>query len=328
MPVMNETGCGDPSKDAASRYRKPLLSGILIGLVVVVVVFILGDLNGAFKVLKGFNSRYLPLILFLAPLNYVFRYIKWNYYLKTAGLFPDIRINRLIFISGLAMAVTPGKVGELLKCYLLREHMGAPVGVTSSIVMAERLTDGVSMVILASFGALTYTYGGYLLLAIFIILTVAVLFFHFDILFQNMERQLGKIRFLQRGVGFLREFQGNARKLFSLPGLLFAVGIGVISWGFEGLVIFLAVKAFGGEISVLRSVFVVSFSSLLGALSFLPGGLGVAEGSIMALLLLAGLGRDMAAATTLVTRFSTLWLGVTIGIGGLYRLKKEFDQGC
>ena len=87
--------------------------------------------------------------------------------------------------------------------------------------------------------------------------------------------------------------------------------------------IYLAVRALGGTLPILVSIFVVSFSSVLGALSFLPGGLGVAEGSIMALLLLAGLGKEMAAATTLVTRFSTLWLGVLIGIIGLYFVQLE-----
>ena len=43
----------------------------------------------------------------------------------------------------------------------------------------------------------------------------------------------------------------------------------------------------------------------------------------MALLLLAGLGKEMATATTLVTRFSTLWLGVMVGIVGFYFAQKE-----
>ncbi|NMB42135.1 MAG: flippase-like domain-containing protein [Firmicutes bacterium] len=325
---MKEIEYGNIPRDAFSGYRKPLLSGLLIGLAVVVATLLLGDLKGAVGIWQAFDLRYLPFIFLLAPLNYVFRYIKWNYYLKLAGLYPDAKMNRLIFLSGLSMAVTPGKIGELLKCYLLKEHMGAPVSVTSSIVMAERLSDGISMVILASFGVLVYAHGFYALLAIFFFLAALVFVFHFDAFFGYLERLLKKCPFwrgfMQKSAEFLREFQGNARRLFSLPSLLFAVGIGVISWGFEGLVIFLAVKAFGGEISILGSIFVVSFSSLLGALSLLPGGLGVAEGSIMALLLLIGLGREMAAATTLVTRFSTLWLGVAIGLAGFYLLQRKF----
>ena len=75
---------------------------------------------------------------------------------------------------------------------------------------------------------------------------------------------------------------------------------------------------FGVSISVLGSIFVVSISSIRGAISALPGGLVVAEGSIMGLFLFIGLSPKMAVATTLVTRFSTLWLGVGVGIVGLY----------
>ena len=310
-------------KEIAYKYKKPFFGGLLIGLSVVVAVLILGDLKGVVRVFGGFNLRYLPVILLLAPLNYVFRYIKWSYYLKLSNLFPEPKMNILIFTSGLSMTVTPGKVGELLKCYLLKEHINAPFSVTSSIVMAERLTDGIAMAILASLGTLAYGYGGYVLPATFGVLAAVIILLQYDRPFRYLEHLVGKRKFWRKCAAFLLEFQGSARRLFTLPALLFAVVIGVVSWGFEGAVIFLAVKAFGGEISFLGSVFVVSFSSILGALSFLPGGLGVAEGSILALLLWTGLGREMAAATTLITRFSTLWLGVVIGLVGLYLVQKE-----
>jgi benzoate-CoA ligase family protein len=122
--------------DVLGKYKKPLFSGIIIGLAVAVALLIAGDLQGVFRTVLSINLRYLALILVLAPLNYFFRYIKWSYYLKLTGLQVEPKMNRLIFVSGLAMTISPGKIGELLKCYLLKEHMGAPVSTTSSIVMA------------------------------------------------------------------------------------------------------------------------------------------------------------------------------------------------
>jgi uncharacterized protein (TIRG00374 family) len=62
------------------------------------------------------------------------------------------------------------------------------------------------------------------------------------------------------------------------------------------------------------ATFVYAFASLAGALSMLPGGLGVAEGSLTALL--AGLGTPLpeAAAATLLVRGATLWLAVALGV--------------
>ncbi|MGI5823630.1 MAG: lysylphosphatidylglycerol synthase transmembrane domain-containing protein [Dethiobacteria bacterium] len=317
-------------RELVVKYRRPFWAGIAAGLVVIAVLLILGDLRGVTGMFKSFDRRYLPAILLLAPLNYFFRYLKWNYYLQLTGLHPQAKMNRLIFLSGLAMTITPGKVGELLKCYLLKEHIDAPVSVTASIVLAERLSDGLSMVVLAAVGLLAFPYGQYALLTVFILLIFATAIFHYEGFFQYLLLLSEKkgLSWGQKIVGFLGEFQQTARRLLTLPALLFAVGIGVLSWGLEGFVIFLAVRALGGSIPVLISIFVVSFSSLVGALSFLPGGLGAAEGSIMALLLLAGLGKEMAAAATLVTRFSTLWLGVLVGIFGFYLAQRELFKAA
>ena len=310
-----------------TKYRKPLLTGIIIGLAVLAGLLIISDARGVVQVFSGFKLQYLPLILILAPLNYLLRFVKWNYYLKVSGLNPDPVVNRYIFLSGLSMTITPGKVGELIKCYLLKEHIGAPVSASSPIVMAERITDGIAMVILAAIGSLAYTYGGYALLVSTLALAFTVTVFQFDALFDYITNLFSRVKYLQGVASFMVSFQRSAKKLFTPKRLFVAVGLGVISWGFEGFVVYLAVLAFGGNISVLGSIFVVSISSLLGALSALPGGVIVAEGSIMALLLVVGISPEMAAATTLVTRFSTLWLGVGIGLVGLVLVQRLMVEG-
>jgi len=315
------------TKDFLRKLKKPLFTGLVFGVSVIAALMIMADFKNVLQVYYNMDLRFLPLILLLAPLNYFFRFIKWNYYLKLTGIFPDPRMNRYIFLSGLSMTITPGKLGELLKCYLLKEHMDAPVSRTSSIVMAERVTDALAVVVLAFCGFLAYPYGKIVVPVSAAILFLFILFFHVDGLFNFLAEKtavLSKNKLLQRGILFLTGFQRSAKILLAPRSLLFAVGIGVISWGFEGFVVYLAVIALGGEISLLASFFAVSFSSLLGALSFLPGGLGVAEGSIMAILLLTGISSEIAAAATIITRFSTLWLGVLIGIAGLALVQREF----
>lgn len=313
--------------DYLSRYRRPLITGLLLGMAVLLIILFLADFRNVARVFAEMDLRLLPLILILAPFNYFFRYLKWNYYLKISGIRPEPKMNRYIFMSGLSMTITPGKVGELLKCYLMKEHLGTPVSRTSSIVLAERVTDALAMVVLALLGFLAYPYGRTAVPIAAGILFALIIIFHSEALFKLLTNRLMKVELLQKSAAFLLDFQRSARTLFSTRHLLIAVGIGVVSWGFEGFVVYLAVTALGGEISVLGSFFVVAFSSLLGALSFLPGGLGVAEGSIMTILVLTGLGAEMAAAATLITRFSTLWLGVGVGVVGLALTQREFARG-
>ena len=114
---------------------------------------------------------------------------------------------------------------------------------------------------------------------------------------------------------------------------LIAVGLGTISWLGEGIGFYLILLGLGVAPSwetAAIAVFILAFSTVVGAVSTLPGGLGAAEASITAMLvLLLGLPVETAAAATLLIRFATLWFGVTLGLTvwavspDLFRLKDQ-----
>jgi uncharacterized protein (TIRG00374 family) len=99
---------------------------------------------------------------------------------------------------------------------------------------------------------------------------------------------------------------------------LLAVGLGTVSWLGEGIGFYLILLGLGltpGWDLAGLAVFILSFSTLVGAVSSLPGGLGAAEASIAGMLaLLVGVPAETAAAATLLIRFATLWLGVSLGL--------------
>jgi glycosyltransferase 2 family protein len=65
---------------------------------------------------------------------------------------------------------------------------------------------------------------------------------------------------------------------------------------------------------------VYAVSLLAGALSFVPGGIGTTEGAMA--LLLAGLGAGTATvvAAPLISRLTTLWFAVSLGLVAAARL--------
>ncbi len=70
-----------------------------------------------------------------------------------------------------------------------------------------------------------------------------------------------------------------------------------------------------GVETLVLAVFTLSFSTIIGAVSALPGGLGAAELSIAGMLsFLLGLDGGTAGAATLLIRFATLWFGVGLGL--------------
>src|SRR5690606_40960118 len=92
-------------------------------------------------VFKKFNWVFLPLILLLTLCNYFARFLKWQYYLKIL----DVKIKLIdsisIFFSGFVMSITPGKMGELLKSYLVKEVTNTPISKTAPIIRSEEHTS-------------------------------------------------------------------------------------------------------------------------------------------------------------------------------------------
>jgi uncharacterized protein (TIRG00374 family) len=68
------------------------------------------------------------------------------------------------------------------------------------------------------------------------------------------------------------------------------------------------------EVSLLVATFIYGFSTLIGAIAMLPGGLGVTEASLTGLLIVLKIPKDISVAASLIIRVATLWFAVFIGI--------------
>jgi uncharacterized protein (TIRG00374 family) len=100
------------------------------------------------------------------------------------------------------------------------------------------------------------------------------------------------------------------------PKLLgLATAIAIPSWACE-VRFALIVNAFpGAHIDLPLAMAIYAASTIAGALSFLPGGLGVTEGGMTILLVeTAHLDHSIAFNATLLTRLATLWFGVLLGM--------------
>jgi glycosyltransferase 2 family protein len=99
-----------------------------------------------------------------------------------------------------------------------------------------------------------------------------------------------------------------------------ATAIAVPSWACECVGFALVCNAFpGAHVGLGLAVVIYAGTTIAGALSFLPGGLGVTEGA-MTFALVSGAAhfdRATAVAATLLTRLATLWFAVLLGIGFL-----------
>ncbi|TAK33612.1 MAG: flippase-like domain-containing protein [Chloroflexota bacterium] len=302
--------------------RNKLLLSLVFGLVVVFGLMVYGDLPSMVEALGRFKWSLVPAILALTLFNYVLRFFKWHYYIGLVGA-RDVKITDsfLLFFSGLSMVMTPGKLGEWLKSYLLREISGVPVSRSAPIILAERLTDGVAMGLLALGGLLLFRMGWEILVAGAVMVVVAVAITQHRPLALRLLAGAERLPVVSKRVHHLHEFYESSYVLFSFKNLLLAIGIGLVSWGGECVAFYLVLEGLGLQTSwtlLVQSAFILATSTLAGSMLLLPGGLGVAEGGIAALSqVLVGMPKDSAAVAALLIRFCTLWFGVAVGIVAL-----------
>jgi glycosyltransferase 2 family protein len=312
--------------NALGNLRGKLILGLIFGLVVVAVMSILADFTKMLEVLRRFEWWLLPIILLFTLFNYALRFFKWDVYLRLIGATRVAKKDSLmIFLSGMAMAMTPGKVGEVLKSYLLRQVRGTPIAASAPIVMAERLTDGLAMLVLASAGLVLFDYGRPVLVAIALFVAVFLFVFQNRALANRLLAMGERLPFLASRIHHFHAFYESSYELFRLPNLLFGVVIGVVSWSGEVAAFVLVLMGLGIPFSiqlVILCAFILSASTLIGSVTLLPGGLGTTDASITGMLLFLvpvampgqAISRDTAIAATLLIRFATLWFGVGIGL--------------
>jgi uncharacterized protein (TIRG00374 family) len=95
-----------------------------------------------------------------------------------------------------------------------------------------------------------------------------------------------------------------------VSGLL--VGLG--AWGAEALGFSILLQAMGNSLPLVTAVSVYALAMLAGALSFMPGGLGGSEATMIVLLKLLGIPLPIAVSATIIIRLATLWFAVVLGI--------------
>jgi hypothetical protein len=104
-----------------ANLRQKFAISMVLGGVVFAALVAYGDASGIADALRDFRWELAPLVLLVAFGNYVLRFFKWQFYLRQVGVRGlSMWDSFLIYMSGLGMTITPGKVGEWLKCHLLR----------------------------------------------------------------------------------------------------------------------------------------------------------------------------------------------------------------
>jgi len=308
------------------KYKKKILLSVALGALVFLGFSIYADFDKLIATFAEFNWYFFPVIIGLTFLNFLIRFFKWEYYLRLLKISLKRKTSFLIFMSAFVMSVTPGKMGELLKSYLLREENGTPVARSAPIILAERLTDFISVVILCITGAFVFNYGQTIVIGVGVFFVVCVMLISSRKTSIALIRYLEKIKLLSKVANKFEDAYESIYTLVRVKPLIIATSMSVVAWFCECLGLYIILKVYSGithiDVSLLSAVFIYGFSTIVGSIAMLPGGLGVTEASMTGLLVLLKIPKDVSVASTFIIRVATLWFAVLVGIISVYFYQK------
>lgn len=268
--------------------------------------------------LARLSAALVAAMLGLSLANYGLRALRWHLLSRAAGLrVPPLR-NGLYYVAGFAFAVTPGKLGEVVRLWLLRRHHGAPYDRTAGVLLMDRVTDALPLAALCLPGAAAFAGQAWGLVGIAAcLLAVLALAARPGALAGLVKLAYGRVRRRPRLFAAALRVLRSLRALTAPGTLAAAFGLGLAGWAAEVLSMWLVLDGLGAEVGLPAAAFIFSFSMLVGGLPIFPGGVGGAEGTMIACLLLLGVDAGTAVTATAVIRLATLGFALALGFAAL-----------
>jgi uncharacterized protein (TIRG00374 family) len=243
------------------------------------------------------------------------RFLRWIWYARCLGLKLSLREGALFYAAGLGMTMTPGRLGELLRLWLLEKRFAVPYRRIAGLYVMDRISDATTYFILFAIGSLTYqhsspvAWGGMVIVGLIILVLMkpwpafALLKASYAILGKGRKQVL----WLRRAI---RNTSTLSQPRVFLPGL----AVGTIGWLAAPGVLKVALFQMGVDLPFLHATAIYAAGALVGGATMLPGGGGGTEAVLISLLGVSGVPIDAAVAAVIVTRVTFLWAPVGLGI--------------
>jgi uncharacterized protein (TIRG00374 family) len=305
--------------------QRTIVSVIVVVTLLYITIVLYGDVSELRKLVVGFNWWYLPWALAARCGAQILRFARWHFYIVTCKIPLTFTESLLIFFAGLTMSITPGKFGELIKSFLIRERVGAAIAMTAPIVLAERLTDLIAMVVLGAVLSLIFKMG-VVVAVVGGVIAVLLLWASISKRFAALVvRLVERIPFAARFGPSLKTMFDNLRVTSRPLGLIVATLLPLAAFWLNGVVVQVVLNGLAGiKLDLARATFAYTIPALAGGLSMLPAGLGAIElgmSVVLKFLLPALATTSVGVAAALLVRLCTLWWDEFVGLFALLILR-------
>lgn len=291
-----------------TRPRSLLLLGIPLAIGAGLASWWVGTTGGS-AFLRGLASVNPLMVVFAlaATAGWLFaRFIRWQFLLRRVGVRLPIRTTLGTYIAGLPGTATPAYVGEAIRGLFIRRRFGVPMRVSLAVLVLERLYD------VAAIALLTILAG---------VVTDSARAWQVGLGFLAVAAVAVAVCWpVGRRVGLRPDVMDRLRAPATVGP---ALALSLMAWGTAGLLFSIAAAAFHAHLGPFDGMNVFGTSTLLGAITLLPAGVG-ATGSV-AILELGRLGFETPGAVLIVSLVRLTSTGAALMVGAVFLWREIRD---
>ena len=299
----------------------------IINKIIIIVIAVVGlyatfliasDINTIADKISSFKIEFLPIIIILVTCSWFVLFTRWHLLLMNSKIFIPKKNSFIIYLSGIALTIIPGKVGELVKSQLLKTKFGIPRSKTVPIVILEQFYTLIGLIVISFFGIWYFELGTYVIGFFTAVLVFSFILISSKRIFNKLMVIFKKRKITSKFVEPLSLSYDTIRKSIRGPIVFYATALTSIFWLLEAVTVYFVLLSFGVDgIEFLMVIPTYATSIMLGFLSFLPMGLGVVEGSLASFFSLQGIEVSLSLTLVIIIRVFTRWYGVAVGFVAL-----------
>lgn len=290
-----------------TTYLSPLIKRAYLSIAILLVIYgfytiLEGSLSISIYELLFISPFEIMIILSLAMLSYGLRTIRWITFIKQHQQeYRSPLFHSLVYLSGFAFTITPGKTGELVRGVYLKP-LGIPFLYTTACFISERLLDVIVVGLLST----------WVLFRLDMIPAALLLISMLPTLLIGMHA-IRQLKFINTKTNILRLVNDVFNNL-RLNTLLIPFTLTGLTWLSQGMVLVILAQALEINMSTFMLISIYCSGLIIGALSLIPSGIGATELGILFFLTLIGIPEHDALLLSVSSRAFTLLPALILGL--------------
>lgn len=287
---------------------------LITGIFFYILLLFISDTNKIFVLLNQIPLDRYVAILSLSVLTLLIYGWRHQVLLNKLGMNLNYKDCFLIHTAGIAMIITPGGVGSVIRSYLLKRKTGYSISSTTPILVYERWLDIVCLTsiigILLFWNNIIETQ---IVFSISLFLSISIFF-----IFKNsfglsiFNKILTKTKILKKFIINAEEFKESTQKLVLPKNTIQLLLISFLTKLIPLTAVYFVFDLFNLNIDIFTTSQIYFTSQIIGLLSFIPGGILVTEGGMLGLLLKNEIDFSTASLLVFLIRILTFWFPLLI----------------